>query len=939
MAISGATTYFLNVMNVQTNFSGTVYYVTAMNAAGSSNSVHSTLTVVSAGSFFHPALLWSATAAGSLAATNIIDSAGGTSAPDERCIAYNAVSNQLLVVRGPSTFANLKVFVVNADTGTILWSLNTNGIAPSLTLNLCGIGVADDGAVYAATVGDATVSGSDQTFKVYRWPDTGSNTLPQLIFGTNSSAATANPVADIASALNRFGDTLAVHGAGNNTEVVVDCVNPTSYVGILRPKPDGTMTNWTQTGYLDQNTTYSYGFQNAYGTGVGRSVQFGPNLTGPFGNTPTFWQKRYFASGSPLAAMGYTPGGGLSPLDLYNFGLPLSTNGPMGINFTLNLAAAVDFAVGIAQTTTGVSTLDFYDVSDPTQAVLLSKQNLPAGNSAGHFANANAIGQVIFGANPNTGTNYLFAIEANNGIAAYYLSGGVAPAPKILTQPGNLRIVQGSSGSMSVQVDQLATIQWYLGTNSPVNTGVTGSSFTITNAQLTNNGDYFVIATNLNGSVTSQVAHVTVSLAGDNYSLTQIWSATPNDTNFPYVTSTGGSATPTERCFAYNARSNQLIVVSLPVLTHNYNVYVVDGQTGTNLYTMNTTNVVNEGTSEVAGSNPLDLCAVAVADDGAVYICSETPNASGGGFADTTKMLHVFRWADSGPNTTNMLVYEGDPSGQPSSVDLRWGDVMAARGSGTNTQLILNSYDGAYAAVLVPTDGTMTQFTNFWFADTSGGGSIGRSIQFGVTNSVFEKRKGTEWTASLYNTNSQTSSLLSAINSSTTLGGISVSINLNLAVGVEFVGSTTAPLLPDAVALYDVADPATPLLVNHYSFPSNQVANQNFICQSVGGFAGVFAGREQRDGSVLYQSAGEWDGVESGSGGNECKPVVGRDGGDIAGHHEFKSDGMGGFDDGGANEFVAAGGAVSILPTHRSKIGGGMTWWKIVLNAICFQLV
>ncbi|HZM02060.1 MAG TPA: hypothetical protein VFC44_03465 [Candidatus Saccharimonadales bacterium] len=820
--VPGANTYFLNVPNVQSANSGDVYYVTAANAAGPTTSMHCTLTVISGANFFHPSLLWSFVGG----ATNYITSTGGSSTPNERCIAYHGLSNQLLVVRGPATFSSLRIFVVNADNGSNQYLLSTNGMTSSTLLCLCGIGVADDGVVYASSVA------ADATFKVWRWANTASNTVPQLIFGTNSSATQANPIADeVGSLFYRFGDNLAVHGSGTSTEIILDSQTPTKYAGILRPT-DGTMTNWSQTGYLLQNISGSYGFQ-AYGASIGRSLQFGPVLNGPGGSLPTFWQKRYQLGGAPLAAMGYNPGGGVSPLDIANVGIPLFTNGPMDINFTLNVAAAVNFAGVVANNLTLPDTLDYYDMTDPSQAVLLSRQNLPGANAGGHMANANAVAQVIFGQNVVTGTNYLFAIDGNNGISGYALTGGVTPAPKVLIQPSSLRVLQDNSNALGIAIDQTATIQWFKGTNPPVSTGIFGTSYPIASAQLTNSGSYFAVATNLNGSVTSQVVQVTVESPADNYTLTELWQAKAGNAAFPYVTATGGANTPNERSFAYNALSNQLLVVSCPVSTHNYNVYVVDAPTGSNLYTLNATGIVNEGSSEVSGSNPLDLDSIVVADDGAVYIASLTPNASGGQFGDPTKMLHVFRWADSGSNTAPTLVYEGDPSDQPAGINERWGDVMAARGSGTNTELILNSYDGAYGALLKPTDSTMSQFTNFWFSDTGGAGSIGRSIQFGATNTVYEKRKGAATFYSLYNTNTGGSSIVGAINSTSTLGGVYVSAGLSLAAGVDYVGSTTAPLKPDAVALYDISDPTAPLFLQHVNFPTNEVANANYISQTI----------------------------------------------------------------------------------------------------------
>jgi hypothetical protein len=834
--IPGAASYYLDVPNVQTNNAGTVYKVVASNAAGSATSANSTLAVITGGNF-HPDLLWSKTANSAPLSdpTNYITSTGGSTTPNERCIAYNALSNQLLVARGPSAFTSLRISVVNPDTGAFLYKLNTNGMTSGGALNLCGIGVADDGAVYACSV-----AASDQTFRVYRWADTGSNTPPQIIWGTNSSAAQANPIADLTgSQLYRFGDTLAVHGAGNNTEIILDAQNSTKFVGILRPVPDGTMTNWTQTGYLLQNTQGSYGSE-AYGTAIGRSLQPGPVMPSPLGgNLPTFWQKRFTTPsglpGAPLAGMSYNPGGGISALNVANVGLPLFTNGSVAINFTLNVAAAVSFAGTVANNLSAPDTLAYYDLTDPSQAVLLITRNLPGANGVNgyHLANGNAIAQVIFGLNPATGSNYIFAIDGNNGIAAFLLQGGVVPPPKLLTQPRNVRLLAGSSGLVSVALDQPATVQWYKGTNPPVDTAVRGNSYSITNAQFSDAGDYFVVATNLSGSVTSQVAHVSVASPNDNYTLAPSWQAVPGNANFPYVSMDGGSTTPNERSFAYNALSNQLIVVRCPPSSLSYTVSVVSASSGAKLYELNTTGVIHEGPSEVGGFNPVDLVAAAVADDGALYTCCETPNASGGVAGDTTKMLHVYRWPDSGPATLPVMIFQGDPANQPPGANFRWGDVMAARGSGTNTELLLDSNDGSFGAVLKPTDSTMTVFTNYWFAGSAGAGSIGRSIQFGPTNTVYEKRKGAALFYSSYNLAAQSSTPLLSVDSSTTLGGVAVDSAHNLVAGVDFVGSTTAPLKPDAVALFDISDPTAPMLLNRYNFPVNEVANANFICQTL----------------------------------------------------------------------------------------------------------
>ncbi len=681
VAIPGANTYYYDITNVQSSMNNSVFKVIAYNAASSITSTSCKLKVVNPTDFFHLTSLWTAVANTSTAATNYITSNGGSGTPKERTIAYNAFSNQLLVVRGSATTPI--VFVVDAATGTNLYTLNmSTNVKGGQTLSLCGIGVADDGAVYACNVA------SDATFRIYRWADTGSNTLPQVIYGTNSASGQYNPIGDfVGNVFFRFGDNLAVHGSGVNTEIILDSQNSTKYFSVIRPVDD-TMTNWNSTGYLLQNKQGSYGSES-YGTSIGRSLQFGAS-----GTTSTFWQKRYSTAGAPVAQMSYTSGGGLSPLVLANFSLPMFTNGSIGLNFSLNIAAAVNFVGGIGSANTSPDTLSYYDFSDPTQSVLLSQVALAGSNSGGHTANANAISQVIFGSNPTTGSNYVFVINGNNGVNAYSLEGGSIPAPKVLIQPHNVRMLTGSSSSMSVTLDQPCNITWYKGTNSPVNTGVSGSTYPIPNAQPTDGGDYFVVAFNGNGSVTSLVAHVTVADASQFPTLAQVWGAGAGNSSYPYVTSAGGPNTPAERSFAYNRVANQLVVVRCPPASTTYTLSVVDANTGNFLYTMNTTGVVHEPGSEVSGSNPIDLVGAACADDGALYIAGTSPNASGGSAGDPTKMMHIYRWPDTGASTAPVLVFQGDPSGQPAGINLRWGDVLAARGSGTNTELFMNSFEG-----------------------------------------------------------------------------------------------------------------------------------------------------------------------------------------------------------------------------------------------------
>ena len=187
-------------------------------------------------SYFRPQTLWSVSAS-TASGNNYITSTGAAGSPNERTIAFNALSNQLLVVKGPAALASLRIFVLDADTGTYLYDLNKSGITTSGTLTLVGIGVADDGAVYAASV----APNNNTTFKVYRWANTHPSTVPQLIWGTGSSGRNVQP--DL-----RFGrrHQLPVWGRHGRARLRQqhrnhpDVPEQAQYVGVLHPVATGT---------------------------------------------------------------------------------------------------------------------------------------------------------------------------------------------------------------------------------------------------------------------------------------------------------------------------------------------------------------------------------------------------------------------------------------------------------------------------------------------------------------------------------------------------------------------------------------------------------------------------------------------------------------------------------------------------------------------------
>lgn len=92
---------------------------------------------------------------------------------------------------------------------------------------------------------------------------------------------------------------------------------------------------------------------------------------------------------------------------------------------------------------------------------------------------------------------------------------GVAVAPTITAQPQSLVVNPGSNATFAVSVSGTAPLnyQWrFSGTNL---SGATNSVYVRTNAQAASVGNYFVIVTNVAGSVTSSVATLSLAFVDD----------------------------------------------------------------------------------------------------------------------------------------------------------------------------------------------------------------------------------------------------------------------------------------------------------------------------------------------------------------------------------------------------------------------------------------
>ena len=303
--------------------------------------------------------------------------ASGT--PNQRSLAYNSLSNQVIVVSRTGSTSGLTVNVLNATNGQHLYQLNTTGISGG-NIILVSVAVAEDGSVYAGNV-SATGTGV-ATYKLYRWPNSGSAATPNTIF-SGEPAGRSDSV--------RWGDTLAVQGAGTNTQILIDAY--ATNVCVMFTPANSNLTSWSA----------KTGPQDYYPGSFGRSLQFGP--------TNTFWQKRK-ADRLEQSSFTITSSLNTSNLAAYTF-LPASV-GPMGIDFTHNLLGAINYS----GSTNGPDTLDLYDISNINSPVLLARGDFPVNQKP----NGNYIGQVVFG------DGKVFAIDGNNGIVAFSIIEALPPA-------------------------------------------------------------------------------------------------------------------------------------------------------------------------------------------------------------------------------------------------------------------------------------------------------------------------------------------------------------------------------------------------------------------------------------------------------------------------------------------------------------------------------
>ncbi len=436
-----------NIASVTTNDAGN-YTVVITNSLGSVTSTVAVLTVEVPPINSRTLLLWNL-APGSRSYLTITDT--------QRGLSYNPVNARLLLV---SRAVGNSVYVLNSTNGADLHTLtNGSGVISGGTFAVNLIGVADDGAVY---VGNLTTDASTSAFKVYRWANDNSNTIPTVAYSGNPAASVAE----------RWGDTLDVRGSGTNTQILIGTRSGTNAC-IL------TTTN---------GTTFT---ANPVAVSGGDTGMFGLGLA--FGAGNTFWGK---ASSKPLRQISFNTGAGTGSV-IQSFATPTVPNSvaPIGISTNLNLFGGV-----------AIETPDnfkLYDLPVSGAPTFIEAQNFPTDN-----ANINAVGAVDFSG------DRVFALDCNNGILALQI---LPPptAPTISTNPQSQTVEAGDNVTFNVAVNGTAPFSYQWRFNGNPLPGETSSNLALLSVLPTAEGDYSVIITNTAGAVTSTVATLTIIVPVD----------------------------------------------------------------------------------------------------------------------------------------------------------------------------------------------------------------------------------------------------------------------------------------------------------------------------------------------------------------------------------------------------------------------------------------
>jgi hypothetical protein len=267
---------------------------------------------------------------------------------------------------------------------------------------------------------------------------------------------------------------------------------------------------------------------------------------------------------------------------------------------------------------------------------------------------------------------------------------------------------------------------------------------------------------------------------------------------------------------AFNPTTGHLLLVHRDP-PGSVTIYILDATTGADVGTLPFQDVT-------AGNPDFKVNMIEVGSDGSIY--------AGNLSSSTVPPQFVLYRAASESDTLN-LVYGDDPSHGAyltNSNNRRWGDTLALRGTGTGTQVVLGTQSGNAAAILTPTDSSLTEFVaTTLITDSTNAGQFGFGMAFGAGSSYWAKSASSGGNPLIvYNYNTANGTSARAHTYPTTVfpgrvGPLAVNLSSNLLAGIESISGK------DRVRLYDISNLANPpVLLDQVSWPTNAAENNLF---------------------------------------------------------------------------------------------------------------
>ncbi len=717
--------------------------------------------------------------------TNNIDTAN-----DTRGMCYDPFSNQVLVNNKSTKIIEF----YDGGTGTSNGVLNYSGYSiisgGNFAMNKIGFGT--NGILYGANLQTA-VNGSTP-YKLYAF--TNLSSAPYVAYSTTAGDAIANFTA---SGSVRIGDTFAITGGGSNTMILAVINGKNDYV--LLSTADG--TNFTPTVLAVTGLpTPGSGVQLGFAFYTNNTFMVNPD--GAAGNLYLVQFPSNFASlSSPVAAT------------------TIATNSGFAGNW---VDISYNASAGLMAAHPNAST-NIYLYSLPAANFSAMASLVSGGTSFGTSTsiNGNETGDVAL-----AGTNAIFTMDTSAGLQGTAIVYTAAAIPPTITTEPTGGAVYTNVGSFSFSVSATGTLpisyQWQYNSESNLDTaenivGATNASFTLSPLSVTNSGWYDVVISNRGGVTSSIPAELTVTAPISSPGVSVLWKIAPSNGTgaYPYLDSTSYDT----RGLAYDTNTSTVLVADKGT---DIGIYVLDANTGSNLFTMNTLGIGVSG-------NQFNLDQVGVADDGVVYACNLFDTGS------TAGSFAIFSWSSVNSNATPQYAYgPGDPSG--SEGEDRWGDTMAVRGAGVNTEILLGSYDGYLGgpstnAVLMTTpDGVTFYPTLLTITNTAGvpAGFCSLGICFGAGNTFWAKSPGYDLRQIAFDPVSGNCSVLQDISTATngaaafsSMSAIAVDPINNVLAGITFND------IPNDLSLFVLgsATNTAPYMFDQAFFPSNNGNSQD----------------------------------------------------------------------------------------------------------------